>query len=449
MSKILKYLLLFASFTLQAQQELEVRLETKVQLKPIYVSRLHVPTEQTEWRHSEELRSVFVFDLANNGFSSVVPERDAAEQKIIWPDPKGRFDLAFWKREQIPLVIAVEATHEKFSAVVFNIEKGSSKRYPDIALSGKPESDRPAIHRLADAIQKDLFGVTGVASMRIVFSERMKNAESSGPEWYSDIWTSDWDGGNARRLTSAKGYCMSPGFMPPASSNSYYYVATDRGQSKIYRASFNDLKSEVWVNLRGNQMLPSIAKNGSQIAFITDAAGRPDLFIQSIDSNGRLVDKPRQIFSAPNATQASPTFSPDGKKIAFVSDKEGSPRIYVLEIREPRETRRPEPKIISRKNRENTSPAWSPDGKKLAYSARSDGVRQIWIYDFETTEEWPLTSGPENKENPSWASDSLHLIYNTETHDVSELYVINLHQQEPVRVNLGFGQKRFASWEMR
>jgi TolB protein len=74
-------------------------------------------------------------------------------------------------------------------------------------------------------------------------------------------------------------------------------------------------------------------------------------------------------------------------------------------------------------------------------------VRQIWIYDFSTNEEWSLTTGTENKENPAWAPDSLHLIYNTETKDASELYLIDLHSQEPVRINLGFGQKRFASWE--
>ena len=156
---------------------------------------------------------------------------------------------------------------------------------------------------------------------------------------------------------------------------------------------------------------------------------------------------PISSFLLPSATQASPTFSPDGGKIAFVSDKErlaanlcdGNPRSSGYQTAGS---------IAStRKNRENTSPAWSPDGKKLAYSARTDGVRQIWIYDFTTEQEWQLTSGAENKENPAWAPDSLHLIYNTETHDVSELYMINLHQQEPVRINLGFGQKRFASWE--
>ncbi len=449
MLKIFNFLFLFAIWTLNAGQELEVRLETKVPLKPIYISRLHTPSDLLDPRYLQELRTALAFDLANNGYSSVVPEREAAEQKIIWPDPRSRFDHAYWKREQIPYVLIVESTSEKFIATTFYVDKGSSKRSAEIKLSGKSEIDRPLIHKLADTIQKDLFGTTGIASLRIIFSERGKNAQAGGPEWYSDIWSADWDGANAKRLTSAKGYCMSPGFLPAAFSHDYYYVSTDRGQSKIYRAHFNPPKSEVWITLRGNQMLPSLAKNGSQIAFITDVAGRPDLFIQNLDKSGNPVGQSRQLYSTPSATQASPTFSPDGRKIAFVSDKEGSARIYVIDIRDPREERRPDLKLITRQNRENTSPAWSPDGKRLAYSSRTEGVRQIWIYDFDTGQEWPLTKGAENKENPTWAPDSLHLLYNTETRDISELYMINLHQQEPLPINLGFGQKRFAGWEIR
>jgi TolB protein len=450
MLKIARFFFLFAAIALHAQQELEVRLETKVPLKPIYLSRLHKSSAQTAGQNAEELRSVLAFDLANNGYSSIVPVREDGEQKINWADPGARVDAAFWKRERIPIVITLEETQNGLIAKVFNLDKSSTKSYPEIRLTRQSGGDRPAIHKLADAIQKDLFGAPGIASMRIIFSQRMKHNESAGHRWVSEIWTSDWDGANAKRLTFANGYCMSPGFLPHSIMNQgYFFAATDRGQSKIYRGSLLDSQTDVWIHLRGNQLLPAVSKDGSKIAFISDAAGRPDLFIQELDAKGKENSKPYQLYSAPNATAASPTFSPDGRKIAFVSDKGGTPRIYVMEILDPRTVRKPELLLITRTNRENTSPSWSPDGKKLAYSARADGVRQIWIYDFTTQQEWQLTTGAENKENAVWAPDSLHLIYNTETHDVSELYLINLHQQEPIRINLGFGQKRFASWEQK
>ncbi len=419
-----------------------MRLSTQALLKPIYLSELHVASGQVDWRYPEEMRSVLSFDLSNNGYSSVIGVRDPLEKMVRWPDPRIDFDLAFWKKEQIPYIIALEVTENRLSALVFQVMKGTSKRYASIALTNDPAVDRPLIHKLADAIQKDLFGTQGVASYPILFSERVRNTGAAGPEWFSDIWISDWDGANAKRLTIGNGYCMSPGFLPVG----YFYVSSDKGQSKIYLASFQNKKKETWITLRGNQVLPAVSRNGNQIAFISDVAGRPDLFLLSLDAHGKEVGRPRQIFSAPRATQASPTFSPDGKRIAFVSDKDGPARIYVMDIPDPKKPTRTRTELLTHKCRENTAPCWSPDGSKLAYSARADGVRQIWIYDFATNQEWQLTSGEENKENPSWAPDSFHLVYNTETNDVSELFLINLAQQEPVPITSGFGQKRFAVW---
>jgi TolB protein len=431
---------------LPAQQEFEVRLKTKSSLKPIYVSRLHATADNDDLRYLEEMRSLLVYDLSHNGYSFAVPAFEAAEQRIHWADLRTRVDAVFWKREQIPAVLAVEGDKNRLAVTVIQIEKGSVRRFADIVFS-KQGQDRHAIHRLADAIQKELFGVQGIASRRIIFSQRLKNSESAEPEWASDIWIADWDGANPARLTMANGYCMSPGFWPTAMKKQGYFFASNyRGQSKIYTSAMQG-QPEEWIHLRGSQMLPAISTDGTKLAFITDAAGRPDLFMQSIDNNGHPVGKPVQIFTAPNATQASPAFSPDGRRIAFVSDKSGSPRIYVIDVSVSHENDRQQAALISKRNRENTSPAWSPNGKLLAYSARTEGVRQIWIYDFSTNEEWSLTTGTENKENPAWAPDSLHLIYNTETKDASELYLIDLHSQEPVRINLGFGQKRFASWE--
>lgn len=450
MLKKFNYFFLFLSFALYAG-DLEVFLPTKAVLQPIYLTELHVGEEQIDWRYPEELRSLLAFDLAHNGSSSVAQIRREWEKKISWPDPRSRFDTAFWNRENIPFVIAVQATPNSFCATAFLIAKGSSKRYPEIFLTGNPESDRRSIHLLADAIQKDLFGMQGVAAQRILFSQRVKNTSPNGPEWLSDIWIADWDGSNAKRLTMAKGYCITPAFMPRNISqgkDEFYYVASDGGQTKIYRSSESTKKSPM-IQLRGSQLLPAIAKNGSQIAFISDAAGRPDLFVQNLDTRGKQAGRARQLFSAPFATQASPTYHPDGSKLAFVSDKDGTPRIYTMDIPNPQSTRKIIPKLITRKNRENSSPSWSPDGSKIAYSARTDGVRQIWIYDFETGEERQLTFGAENKENPSWAPNSLHLVYNTETEDICELFIINLHQQEAVQISTGFGQKRFPCWETR
>lgn len=421
-------------------QELEVRLATRSKLTPVYLTAFH--SDDSDWRFFEELRSVLEFDLNTNGFSSVVERRLELDESFNFPNVRERFDLSLWKKERIPFCIAANASGDHLEVIVFNIEKGTSKKYPPIPL------ERRAIHQLADTIQKDLFGKEGIASLRLIYTQRTKSGTEKGHDWISEVWISDSDGGNAFQVTEEKSYCLSPYFIPHK-GDEFFYVSEKSGQSKIYRASLSNPHGELMVDLRGNQALPSISKKGTQMAFITDVAGRPDLFVQNLDEKGRMIGKARQLFSAARATQATPTFSPDGKQVAFVSDKDGPPRIYVLNVATPKDTKKPQPRLLTRKNRENTSPCWSPDGTKLAYSAKVDGVRQIWIYDFLTEEEIPLTTGPENKENPSWAPDSFHLVYNTEIEETSELYLTHLNQGEPILISKGPGQKRFASWEQR
>lgn len=436
MWKLVSLLLLpFLLFT----EDLEVALPTRSSLRPVYLSKLYTDPPQSDWRYLEELRSVLEFDLNTSGYFSTL---EVGENPLHFPDVRSQFDLKFWKLKKIPYVFAIQIQQNRFSLIAFDIEKGSSKKYPDFSISGRIEEDRKPLHSLADTLLKDLVGVEGIASLHLIYTVKMKNS--------SEIYLCDSDGYNNRQITSENSYCLSPSFLPYVTDNlEFYYVSYKVGQPKIYRASLSNPKGEPMVSLRGNQMLPAIARKGNQMAFITDVAGRPDLFIQNLDATGKMIGKARQLFSSPRATQASPTFSPDGKQIAFVSDKDGPPRIYRMAVTGPKETKRAHPQLITKKNRENTSPAWSPDGKKLAYSAKVDGVRQIWIYDFTTDEEIPLTTGPENKENPSWAPDSLHLVYNTESEDTCELYLIDLNEPLPVQISKGAGQKRFASWEKR
>lgn len=414
--------------------ELEVALSTSSPLKPIYLTRCQLSAEETDWRLFEDLRQILEFDLNTGGFVSVLEVNDAWE-KIDLSHP-------LWQQQKIPFVCLIQGSKNRLSVTLCQVDAKTSKKYPDLVLSGQIDDDRYQIHRLSNQIHKDLFGKAGIAGMKILYAQRSKNKPKEETEWSSNIWLSDIDGANPRQLTHEKGYCLSPGFL--TEKNHYFYVTYRSGQAKICKASFHQPQGEVMVSLRGNQMLPAFSPKGGVMAFITDVAGRPDLFLQPLDKEGHMTGKARQLFSAPKATQASPTFSPDGTKVAFVSDKDGPPRIYVLPLASDGKPARPT--LLTKQNRENTSPAWSPDGKKIAYSAKVDGIRQIWIYNFENDEEYPLTTGPENKENPAWAPNSHHLVYNTESEESCELFLIHLNSSDPVKITKGPGQKRFPAW---
>ncbi len=440
------------SFAAEAQSpsEIRVHLSTSSALQPIYVAKAQLIQATLDSTYLQELDAIFQRDLNHNSSTKVCARSNEKEQLLLDKQPSVALSPATWKSFGIPFVVQWTISGKTLKASAFNAQNGSIKNFPDISLSGDLAQDRKQIHKLSDGIYKALFNVDGVMNSHILFAYQVKNPRPDGKEWISEIWECDWDGANVKQVTHENSYCVSPVLLPHSSrygNDSFLYVSYKDGQPKIFIASVQEGVGKRLIDLRGNQFLPTISPQRDKVAFISDAAGRTDLFLQPFNPASGELGKPSQLYSYPRSTQASPTFSPDGSKIAFVSDKDGGMRIYVIPT--ALSAKRPNAVMISKENRENSCPSWSPDGTKLAYSAKTNGIRQIWIYDFGAGEEWQLTSGPGNKENPCWAPNSRHLVFNSTDDATSELYVVNLNQPEAMKISRGPGKKHYPTWGAR
>ncbi|MCB1107588.1 MAG: Tol-Pal system protein TolB [Chlamydiia bacterium] len=406
------------------EQEIVVPLATRNPLSSVSVSKL-IGTSFPE-TYLETLREILLFDLVHNGSSSI------------------------GSTESSDFHIDIEIIGNTLSSLIALNRGGVTKTLGPYSLSGILASDRRVIHKFSDDLTLIMTGKRGVANTRILFAVQFPEKTPQGYEWRSEIWESDYDGDNKRQLTEERSYCINPVFFPAEgefTKNRFMYVNYKKGQPKLYISSFDRPRGDPFLSLRGNQLLPTVSNRGDMIAFISDASGRADLFVQLFSRNHGLIGKPIQAFSYPKSVQASPTFRPDGKKIAFVSDKDGTPRIFIIDTPYPGKETSQHPLCLTKKYRHNTCPAWSPDGTKLAYSALIDGIRQIMVYDFLTQEEIQLTTGDSHKENPCWAPNSLHIIYNTVDPSSSELFIINLKQKEKTQITHGPGKKHYPAWE--
>ena len=428
----------------QEQEEIRVHLTTESPLSPLYIAQL--ADEGGFYRaYIKKLQGVIDFDLKHSGYFKVLKEHHIKEKLIREKSTKVAFNPKTWKEWGIAFAIRGSVANNHLRLFVLDVQKQSLKQFEEIPLCGEISKDRKQLHKLSDALIKALLNQEGVASTRLLYSLQVKSAIPEEKKWQAEIWECDWDGANARRVTHDKSYNVSPLFVPKkGSSDPFIYVSYQLSQPKVYMSSVTNRKKSRVLSLKGNQLLPAISPQRDQIAFISDAAGRPDLFVQKLSPEGKEFGKPIQLFSYPRSTQASPTFSPDGNQIAFVSDKDGRPRIYLISAKGSK--KRPEAKLFTKKNPESSCPNWSPDGRKIAYSAKTSGVRQIWIYDLKKEEEKQLTFGPGNKENPCWAPDSLHLVFNSTDNDSSELYIVNSNQPDAVKITNGPGKKHYPAW---
>lgn len=428
-----------------------VQLETESRLLPLYLNPLIDDHSGFSKEYLKQLESVLAFDFNHNGATFIV-KSNAQQNTFNSFDDLG--EIALWRSQKIYFVLKVRIKDKELSARLLAVLTSKGKSIDGLKLTGNLAQDRRTIHQLADGIHKALFGEDGVASTKILYTTKLPGTQKN-TDWNSHVWEMDYDGANARRVSSDDaGYCVTPIYVPPKEGfacGSFVYISYKTGQPKIYVASLKDGVGRRYSLLKGNQLMPALSPQRDKIAFICDITGNPDLFIQDFSPETGAKDRPRQVYATYKATQGSPSFSPNGKQIAFVSNKDGSPRIYVMEI-PPIGMKLKDIKatLLSRYSKENTAPAWSPDGTKIAYCAMTDGVRQIWMYDFDKKEERQLTRGQMHKENPSWAPNSIHLVYNTNNASGNnDLYMININQHDVVKISSGAGDKRFPNWEPR
>lgn len=435
--------------------EIYVTLDTETPLLPTFLAKIETDECPFAKEYLRSLENVLRFDLQYNGATRVLSEQEV--EKLSSLKQQNSFDtqpdFEKLKDDDVLYLVKLKIQNKDLIAKIISVNGQEARTIDQISLSGDLAKDRVKIHQLADAIHSLLFQAPGIASCKILFTNKKTVPAANGQsrKIVAEVYESDYDGSNVRQITHENTFSANPIYIPAkkgSKSTAFCYVSYKIGQPKIYIALLKDGTSKRLTSLKGNQLTPSISSDGTSIAFACDITATSDLFLLPFQKEIQTAGKPRHLFHAKGSASASPVFSPDGTKIAFVSDKDGSAKVYVMDIpKEGTNLKDLRPQLISKRCRENSAPAWSPDGKKLAYSAKNAGVRQIWIYDFDSKRERELTSGKAVKENPTWAPDSLHLLFNAREGNVTELYLINLNQPEAVKITQGPGDKQFPSWE--
>lgn len=439
-------LVLFICFTsaLWAQSELVIQLDTEQLRVPVYLVRPRVEAFAWGKTYADKLQAVVKRDLQMTTIAKFIAEEPSLEKELasgLFEKPESLSSFAPFNPY---FVVRLRMSDSRVDARVIAMSTGQIRVIAPITLTGNLNEDRQSMHLIADAIHKLMFNAEGISSTKIIYTVREEG------KWASDVWESDYDGGNPRKVTENAGYIVTPTYIPPKPqyrAGGYFYVSYKTGQPKIYYGSLKEKEGKRLTLIKGNQLMPILSPTRDKIAFISDSTGNPDLFLLDFNPETGPVGQPRQIFAARQATQGSPCFSPNGKEIAFVSNKDGVPRIYRMGIPQGI-AMNAKPVLVSKIARSSSSPAWSPDGNFLMYSASaSDGIRQLCLCDLKTGKETFMTQGAGNKENPAWAPNGQAVIFNKIEGNTSELYLMNVGTRETFKLTSGPGEKRFPSWE--
>ncbi|MNJ93490.1 hypothetical protein D3C87_111720 [compost metagenome] len=294
---------------------------------------------------------------------------------------------------------------------------------------GPVSSARRIAHTFANDLLKELTGTEGPFLSKVVVASD-RNAAANVKE----IFVMDWDGANIKQITSHRTIAISPAWSPDGKQIAYTaYVK--RSGSKFRNAdmliyNLETGKRKLASYRQGINSGASWAPNGKHIYLTISQGSRPDIY--KMTPEGNLDFK---VTNGPSgAMNVEPAVSPDGTKIAFSSDRAGRPMIYVMNIDGSNVKR------ITFAGVFNSTPSWSADGKKIAFAGQSENNFDIFVMNADGTNMIRLTSAKKangrwaSNEDPTFSPDGRFVMYTSNRTGKNQIYISTVDGTEERRV---------------
>ena len=313
-----------------------------------------------------------------------------------------KFDLfvqgfEFVERSKAQFTIKGSNTGGSVSGAVYDhLKRGFvlNKRYQggNLRLQG---------HTFANNVVETITGSPGIGLTKIAFRQfHGRNTE---------IHVADFDGFNAKRLTSDNSISAGPDWAP--NGDTLFYYSYLKHNPDIYSHNIRTGQRRTVARFSGSNISPAVSPDGKRVAMVLSKAGSPDIWVASVNGTGF------RRLTTTKAAESSPCWSPDGRFICFVSRAGGRSALYKIPANGGAMSR------ISTVHVSNaTEPDWSPDGKAIAFTTQRGGRFDICIVPSSGGSAQVVATG----EDPSWALNSRTLIFTNRSRGKRVLSVLDV-----------------------
>ena len=331
---------------------------------------------------------------------------------------------------------AVRRTGDTLVVQVRLVEVASGRAAFSKEYSGRLSNPRFFAHTIADEIHQDQRNLRGVARTKLAFASNRAGDQMQGPtdmRGVQNIYMTDYDGANQRRITVARTLELSPVWSPDAQSIAYTsYVSgfPDIIVADIYKGRSS---KPARGTERAHNFLPVFSPDGTRIAFMSNRDGNPEIYVMNRDGSGlrRLTNHPEN--------DVTPTWSPTGNQLAFTSNRTGRPQIWIMDADGSGQQRITSESWCDR-------PTWSPAPfNEIAYASQAGGGYDIRIFDFATRSVKSITNGEGSNESPTFSPNGRHVAFASSRNGKYQIFTLS-RTGENLRQITKSGDNRFPNW---
>jgi TolB protein len=389
-------------------------------LIPIALPNPHGQTGETA-----EFYATLKRDLEISGWFKVIDAAATLEPASAGLRP-GEFDFNDWR----PLGAAVLAktgtteTDGKLRTEVWIYDIGTGEQKNAKAYSAPPAMTRRLAHRIADTIIQTVTGKASFFDTKFAFSGTFTGNK--------EIYTCDADGEGRTAVTKNGSINLKPRWN--AQGTAIAYTSYLKGNPDQYIADFL-LGSTRRISFRsGINTGGAFSPNGSLLALTLSPGSDSEIF--TIDPvAGREVAR---LTNSPGI-DVSPAWSPDGSQIAFVSERSGGPQIYVMNADGSNAHR------VTFQGTHNTDPSWSPKGDRIAFVGR-DGGFNVFTVKTDGGGMQRITQNQGDNEDPSWSPDGDYLAFSSTRSGGPHIWIATADGEKQIQITTGKGGYTNPNW---
>ena len=377
------------------------------------------------------VRSDLVFmDLFQMQPSSAFLEKDSAGLTI------DSFKMSDWTAigTEFLLKSAFEINDDSVQFEVRLYDVASSKQIFGKRFSGRSSDPQLIAHTAANELIEALTGKPGIFTTKIAMT-----CDKSGTK---EIWVTDFDGSNPKKVTNHKTLAFSPAWHPDGNHIAYSVYTKNAKNIKnidLYELDLKSGKSMLLSNRNGINSGAHYSPDGRHIALTMSFLGNAEIF--ELDTVSKEVTRLTKSLGV----DVDPTYAPDGKKLAFVSSRSGKPMIYAASVSDLRSN----PTTGTRLTYAgvyNATPSYSPDAKKIAFAGYIDRGFDIFIMNADGSKIERLTKDEGNNEDPSFSPDGNFVVFSSNRAGQKNIYIISVDGTYTQRITHGLGQCSNPKW---